>query len=104
VKRKPVIPRKQAHLDTQSILDYYLAETDQKAALGFVDALEKAYAHLSRHPASGATRLAMNCFRYTLGLTPAIREKPLVISIGKIAERSIKSLLFMLSSYDNIVT
>jgi hypothetical protein len=34
--------------------------------------------------------------RYTLGLTPAIREKPLVISIGKIAERSIKSLLFML--------
>jgi toxin ParE1/3/4 len=35
-----------------------LAENAEHAALGFIDALQKAYAHIARHPATGSPRYA----------------------------------------------
>ena len=51
---KPVIPRERAVRDVEEILDYYLAEGSELAATGFIDALERAYAHIGEHPATGA--------------------------------------------------
>ncbi|NLY59248.1 MAG: type II toxin-antitoxin system RelE/ParE family toxin [Gammaproteobacteria bacterium] len=55
---KPVIPREQANLDVDDALVYYLTEAGEPTALGFIDALEKAYNHISRHPATGSSRYA----------------------------------------------
>ncbi|MBI1944342.1 MAG: type II toxin-antitoxin system RelE/ParE family toxin [Deltaproteobacteria bacterium] len=59
MKGKPVIPRALAVRDVDDAVAYYAGEGAEQAALGFVDALAKAYAHLSRHPASGITRFAL---------------------------------------------
>jgi toxin ParE1/3/4 len=58
VKLKPIIPRERANRDVEDAIDYYLSESAAEAALGFVDALESAYAHLRRYPASGSARYA----------------------------------------------
>ena len=55
---KPVTPRALAVRDAEDALDYYLREGGQPAALGFVEALEQAYAHISRFPGSGSSRYA----------------------------------------------
>jgi toxin ParE1/3/4 len=55
---KPVIPREQASEDVTSAIDYYLADDAVDAALGFIDALAQAYAHLSRNAATGSPRYA----------------------------------------------
>lgn len=68
---KPVIPREQARQDAGEAIAYYLAEASTAAALGFVDALEKAYAHIGRHPASGSPR-----YGHDLDL-PGLRAWPL---------------------------
>jgi toxin ParE1/3/4 len=56
VKAKPVIPREQADRDSDEAISYYLAESAGQAALGFIDALEQAYAHISHHPTTGSPR------------------------------------------------
>lgn len=56
MKTKPVIPRERAHQDVLEALAYYLNEQAEQAALGFIDALEQAYAHFGRHPATGSPR------------------------------------------------
>jgi toxin ParE1/3/4 len=58
VKSKPVIPRGQVRRDVDEALTYYLNEGAASAALGMIDALEKAYAHIARHPATGSPRNA----------------------------------------------
>ena len=58
MKAKVVIPREQANRDVDAAVAYYRAEADQPAALGFIDALEQAYAHIGRHPATGSPRYA----------------------------------------------
>jgi toxin ParE1/3/4 len=58
VSYKPVVPRELANRDVESAIDYYLSENAEQAALGFIDALEKAYTHISRHPATGSSRYA----------------------------------------------
>jgi len=58
VKTKPVVPREQARQDVDEALAYYLAQDAEAAALGFIDALEQAYAHIGRHPATGSPRYA----------------------------------------------
>jgi toxin ParE1/3/4 len=58
VKAKPVVPREQARQDVDDALAYYLAQDAEAAALGFIDALEQAYAHIGRHPATGSPRYA----------------------------------------------
>ncbi len=71
MKSKPVIPRQRAVRDVEETIAYYLDEGGQDAALGFIDALERAYQHIGRHAASGSSRWA-----YELGL-PGLRTWPL---------------------------
>ena len=71
MKAKPVVPREQARQDVEDALRHYMAEDAQAAALGFIDALEQAYAHIGRHPATGSPRYA-----HELNL-PGLRSWPL---------------------------
>lgn len=61
---KRIVPRELANRDVEEAIDHYLVEATAAVALGFVDALEKAYAHIARNPASGSPRHA-----HQLGLT-----------------------------------
>ncbi|MEX3776346.1 type II toxin-antitoxin system RelE/ParE family toxin [Pseudomonas sp. MYb118] len=56
MKAKPVIPRALAGQDVEESIRYYLHEKAEQAALDFIDDLERAYAHIGRHPASGISR------------------------------------------------
>jgi toxin ParE1/3/4 len=58
VKTKSVVPREQANRDVDEAIAHYLDEHAGKAALGFIDALERAYIQISRHPAIGSSRYA----------------------------------------------
>lgn len=58
MKAKAVIPREQANRDVDEAVAYYLKEAGEAVTLGFIDALEKAYAHIGRHPATGSPRYA----------------------------------------------
>ena len=69
--KKPVIPRAVAAQDVEQAIEYYLEEQAVDAALGFIDALERAYDHIARHPASGSPRLG-----HELNL-PDLRSWPL---------------------------
>ena len=68
---KPVVPRERAGQDIDDALDYYLSHATAAVARGFVDALEKALAHIGCHPGSGSSRYA-----YALDL-PGLRTWPL---------------------------
>ena len=52
---KPVVPRELANRDIDDAIAYSLSEGAEQAALGFI---EQAYAHISRHPATGSPRYA----------------------------------------------
>jgi toxin ParE1/3/4 len=58
VSIKPVVPRELAIRDVEEAIDHYLSEGAAQAALGFIEALEQAYAHIGRHPATGSSRHA----------------------------------------------
>ena len=55
---KRIISRQLADQDANNAVDYYQAKGSARAALGFIDALERAYAHISRHPRTGSSRYA----------------------------------------------
>lgn len=55
---KAIVPRALANRDVEQAIDHYLVEANERVALGFVDALEKAYRHIAHHPASGSPRYA----------------------------------------------
>ena len=71
MKSKLIVPRSEANRDVDEAIDHYLSESAEQAALGFIDALEKAYAHIARHPATGSTRYA-----HALNI-PGLRSWPL---------------------------
>jgi toxin ParE1/3/4 len=71
VKSKPVIPRELANRDVDEAIAWYLNEGASQAALGLIDALEQAYSHIARHPATGSARYALE-----LSL-PGLRSWPL---------------------------
>jgi len=71
VKVKPVVPRELANRDVDDALAYHLNEVSAQAALGFIDDLQRAYAHVGRYPASGSPRHA-----HELNL-PGLRAWPL---------------------------
>ncbi len=71
MKAKQVIPREQANRDVDEAVAYYLNQSADQAALGFIDALEQAYTHIGRHPATGSPR-----YQHELGL-PELRTWPL---------------------------
>jgi toxin ParE1/3/4 len=58
MKVRPVVPRALARRDIEDAIAYYLAEGSAQAAMGFVDAIEQAFAHIGRHPATGSPRYA----------------------------------------------
>lgn len=58
MKAKPIVPRSEANRDVDEAIEHYLSESAEQAALGFIDALEQAYAHIARHPATGSPRYA----------------------------------------------
>ncbi|MEA3643576.1 MAG: type II toxin-antitoxin system RelE/ParE family toxin [Lamprobacter sp.] len=68
---KQVIPRRLAIRDVDEIIEYYLETSSEAIALGFVDALESAYAEIGSNPAIGSPRYA-----YELEL-PGLRSWPL---------------------------
>ncbi len=70
-KTKPVIPRKLANQDIEEAVAYYLTDSAEKAALGFINALENAYAHIGRYPATDSLR-----YSHELNL-PGLRFWPL---------------------------
>jgi toxin ParE1/3/4 len=57
---KPVVPRELANRDVEEAIEHYLSEAGEHVALSFVEALEHAYRHISRHPASGSSRCALD--------------------------------------------
>jgi len=58
VSEKPVIPRQQANRDIDETLAGYLGEGSAAQALGFIETLEQACAHIARHPAAGTVHCA----------------------------------------------
>lgn len=58
MKAKAVIHRTLALGDVEQAIAYYLEQDALSAALGFVDALEHAYAHIGKQPATGSPRYA----------------------------------------------
>lgn len=58
MKAKPIIPRARANQDIDDAISYYLSEGAEQAALGFIDALERTYKRIVRHPEAGSSRYA----------------------------------------------
>lgn len=71
MKSKALIQRALALVDIDQAVTHYLEQDAQAAARGFVDALERAYAHISKHAATGSPRYA-----HELGI-PELRSWPL---------------------------
>lgn len=71
MKAKPAVPREHANRDVDDAVAYYLSVGAESAALNFIAALERAYSHISRHPATGSPRYA-----HELNL-PGLRAWPL---------------------------
>ncbi|MDE3813197.1 type II toxin-antitoxin system RelE/ParE family toxin [Sinorhizobium meliloti] len=65
---KTIIPRGLARSDVEETIDYYVREAGTEIALGFIDALQEAYALIANHPGAGSLRYA-----YELGL-PDLRS------------------------------
>ena len=58
MKTKPIVARARANEDVEEAIAHYLAEDAAAAALGFIDALERAYAYVGRLPHAGSQRYA----------------------------------------------
>ena len=71
MKLKALVQRTLALSDVDQAITHYLEQDAPTAALGFVDALERAYAHIGKHPATGSPRYA-----HELGI-PDLRSWPL---------------------------
>jgi toxin ParE1/3/4 len=81
VKALPVVARELAAQDVDDAIAFYLGEGPEKAALGFVDALEDAYAHIGRHSATGSPRYALDLNLRGLRFWPLKRYPYLVFYI-----------------------
>lgn len=55
---KPLVPREQALRDVDNAIHYYLSEGGEALAFDFIAALERAFAHIRAHPATGSPRYA----------------------------------------------
>jgi toxin ParE1/3/4 len=58
VSAKPISRRERADRDINEAIAHYRSEAGEDAALGFVDALQRAYGHIARLPATGSPRYA----------------------------------------------
>ncbi len=80
---KPVIPRALANRDIDQAINHYLDEGGERVGLGFIDALEKAYRHIARHPASGSPRYAQELDLPGLRVWPLKRYPHLVFYVER---------------------
>lgn len=80
---KPVWPRERANRDVDEAIAHYLREGAPQAALGFIDALEQAYAHIGRFPATGSSRYAHELNLPGLRFWPLARHPHLVFYIER---------------------
>ena len=80
---KPVVPRELANRDIDDAIAYYLSESAEQAALGFIDALAQAYAHIGRHPVTGAPRYAHELSLPGLRFWPLARYPHLVFYVER---------------------
>jgi toxin ParE1/3/4 len=55
---KAIVPRELTKQGGNEAGDYYLSENAPEAALHFVDALERAYSHISCRPGAGSAKYA----------------------------------------------
>ena len=55
---KQVVTRAIANRDVDEALSHYLRDGGVRAALGFIDELERAYRHIAHFPATGSSRYA----------------------------------------------
>lgn len=83
MKAKAVVARAQANQDVDEAIAYYLSESAEHAALGFIDALERAYAHIGRHPATGSPRYAQELNLPGLRVWPLTRYPHLVFYVER---------------------
>lgn len=83
MKVKPVVPRQRAVRDVDEAIAWYLGQGTRAAALGFIAALERAYAHIGRHPASGSTRYAQELALPGLRVWPLARHPQLVFYVER---------------------
>ena len=83
MKVKPIVPRELANHDINEIIGYYLGESAEQAAYGFIDALEEAYAHIGRHPATGSPRYAQELNLPGLRFWPLSRYPHLVFYVER---------------------
>ena len=80
---KPVILRALARGDVNAAIDHYLTDAEEKTALDFLEALERAYRHISRYPASGSPRYSHELDLPELRVWPLRRSPYLVFYIGR---------------------
>ena len=71
MKAKPVVLRSLAERDVDEAIDHYLADGGTTAARVFIEALERAFLHLGRRPATGSPRYAQEL------VLPGLRYWPL---------------------------
>ena len=83
MKAKSVIPREQANRDVNEVIAYHLSEAGDAVAMGFVDALEKAYGHIGRHPATGSPHYAHELNLPGLRVWPMTRYPHLVFYVER---------------------
>lgn len=83
MKSKAVIPRELAHRDVDEAIAHYLDQDAEAAALGFIDALEQAYAHISKFAATGSPRYAHELNLPELRFWPLTRYPYLVFYVER---------------------
>lgn len=83
MKAKAVVPREQARCDVNDAIAHCLSEDAEHAALGFVDALQRAYEHIGRHPGTGSPRYAHEMHLPSLRVWPLTRYPHLVFHIER---------------------
>ncbi|NCA88056.1 MAG: type II toxin-antitoxin system RelE/ParE family toxin [Gammaproteobacteria bacterium] len=59
MRAKPVIPRTRATRDIDEAIDFLLDNSAAQVARGFITALERAFAHISQHAATGSPHYAL---------------------------------------------
>ena len=75
---KEVVPRALARRDIDEAIEHYLNEAGGRAALGFIDGLERAFLHIARRPAAGSPRYAHELDLPRLRVWPVKRHPYLV--------------------------
>jgi toxin ParE1/3/4 len=76
-----------------AIVDYYLAEAGRAAALGFVEALDRALRHIGEHPAAGSPRYGHELDLPGLRVWPVRRFPHMIFYVEREAEIDVWRIL-----------